>query len=62
MPDHWRKAREKLLAEDADFSENFIMRVVLILLATIYVVVSLRVLDAFWPKKKVVGSRPTVSS
>ncbi len=50
------------LAEDADFSENFVMRVVLILLATIYVVVALRVLDAFWPKKKVVGSQPTVSS
>ena len=50
------------LAEDADFSENFVMRVVLILLATIYVVVALRVLDAYWPKKKVFASQPAVSS
>jgi len=50
------------LAEGADFSENFVMRVVLILLATIYVVVALRVLDAFWPKQKFVSSQPAVSS
>jgi len=50
------------LAEGADFSENFVMRVVLILLATIYVVVALRILDAFWPKQKVVSIQPAVSS
>jgi hypothetical protein len=38
------------LAEDANFTENFVLRVLLISLATIYVVMSLRVLEAFWPK------------
>jgi len=43
------------LAEDANFSENFVMRVILLTMATIYVVTALRVLDAFWPKKIVVS-------
>ena len=50
------------LAEGANFSENFVMRVLLIILATIYVVTALKVLDAFWPKKKVVSNQPVVSS
>ncbi len=40
------------LAEDADFSENFVMRVLFISMAAMYVVTMLRVLDAFWPKSK----------
>lgn len=44
------------LAEDAVFTENFIMRLLLITLATIYVVTALRVLDAFWPGKKLSAS------
>lgn len=45
------------LAEDADFSENFVMRVLLITMATIYVVTALRVLDAYWPKPIVISSK-----
>lgn len=45
------------LAEDANFAENFVLRVVLISLATIYVVTALRVLDAYWPKPIVVSSK-----
>lgn len=41
------------LAEDADFTENFVIRVLLITLSTIYVVTALRVLDVYWPEKKV---------
>jgi len=41
------------VAEGSVFSENFVTRLLLISLATIYVVVSLKALDAFWPKKKV---------
>ena len=50
------------MAEDADFSENFIMRVVLITMATIYVVMALKVLDAFWPKEKVDSWQSSVGS
>ena len=45
------------LAEGADFSEKFVIRVMLISIATIYVVVALKVLDAFWPNKIVVSSK-----
>jgi len=37
------------LAEGAHFSENFVIRVGLISLSAIYVVLALKVLDAFWP-------------
>lgn len=50
------------LAEDANFAENFVLRVVLISLATIYVVTALRVLDAYWPKKKVDSLQSSVGS
>ena len=50
------------LAEDADFSENFVLRVVLISLATIYVVTALKVLDAYWPEKKVGSLQSSVGS
>ena len=50
------------LAEDANFAENFVLRVVLISLATIYVVTALRVLDAYWPKKKVGSLQSSVGS
>jgi uncharacterized membrane protein YccC len=38
-------------AEGADFSENFMVRMVLITLAVVYVVFALKVLNAFWPDK-----------
>jgi len=45
------------LAEDANFSENFVLRVLFISMAAIYVVTALKILDVFWPKpkKEVVG-------
>ena len=39
------------LGEGSSFSEVFVLRVILISLAAIYVVKMLRVLNAFWPKK-----------
>jgi uncharacterized membrane protein YccC len=45
------------LAEGANFSEKFVIRVLLISIATIYVVVALKVLDAFWPNKIVASSK-----
>jgi len=48
--------------EDANFSENFVLRIGLISLAVIYVVTALKVLDAFWPKKKVGGLQSSVGS
>jgi len=48
------------LAEDADFSENFVLRVLFISMAAIYVVTALKVLDVFWPKKKVGGLQSSV--
>ena len=39
------------LAEGADFSENFVQRILFISLAAVYVVSALKVLDVFWPKK-----------
>jgi uncharacterized membrane protein YgaE (UPF0421/DUF939 family) len=37
------------LGEGAEFTEKFIMRVVLISLAVVYIVAALKVLDRFWP-------------
>ena len=42
------------LAEGADFSEKFVIRVVLISLSAIYVVLALKMLDAFWPVRSTV--------
>jgi len=43
------------LAEGADFSENFVLRILFISMASIYVVAALKVLNVFWPQK-IVGS------
>jgi len=40
-------------ADGADFTSNFILRILFITLATVYVVVSLIVLDRYWPRKKI---------
>ena len=45
------------LAEGANFSENFVLRILFISMAAIYVVTMLRVLDAFWPKPIVASSK-----
>ncbi len=37
------------MGEGAEFTEKFIMRVILITLAVTYIVTALRVLDSFWP-------------
>jgi len=37
------------LGEGADFTEKFIMRIILITLAVLYIVTALKVLDSFWP-------------
>ena len=37
------------LGEGAEFTEKFIMRVILIILAVIYIVTALKVLDSLWP-------------
>ena len=37
------------MGEGAEFTEKFIMRVILITLAVVYIVTALRVLDRFWP-------------
>jgi hypothetical protein len=39
------------LAEGADFSENFVLRILFISLAAMYVVTAFKVLTAFWPEK-----------
>ena len=39
-------------ADGADFTSNFIFRVLFITLVTVYVVVSLMVLDRYWPRVK----------
>jgi hypothetical protein len=44
------------LAEGADFSEKLVMRIIFIALATMYVVISLKVLDAIWPKQSVASA------
>lgn len=43
------------LAEDTNFSDVFVKRILFISLAAIYVVTALRVLDAFWSKKETVN-------
>lgn len=45
------------LAEGADFSEKFVLRMLLISMATIYVVVALKALDAFWPRNITISSK-----
>jgi len=40
-------------AEDTDFSEVFMLRVLFISMASIYVVAALSVLDAYWPQRRV---------
>lgn len=40
------------LAEDVSFTDVFLKRILFISMAAIYVVITLRVLDAFWPKKE----------
>jgi len=37
------------MGEGAEFTEKFIMRIILITLAVIYIVTALKVLDSFWP-------------
>ena len=37
------------LGEGAEFTEKFIMRIILITLAVVYIVAALKVLDSFWP-------------
>jgi Protein of unknown function (DUF2955) len=44
------------LSEGADFSENFVVRVMLISVAAIYVVTALRLLDTYWPATVTTGS------
>lgn len=43
------------LADDANFTENFVLRILFISMAAMYVVTTLKVLDAFWPKAVVTG-------
>jgi len=50
------------LGEDASFSEVLLLRILLISMATIYVVIALKVLDVYWPKNKVGGHRLAVDS
>jgi hypothetical protein len=50
------------LGEDANFSEKFVIRMLLIASAAIYVVTALKILDAFWYKKKVDSLQSSVSS
>lgn len=44
------------MAEGADFSENLVMRIIFIAMATMYVVIVLKVLDAFWPKQSILST------
>jgi len=44
------------LAEGSDFSENFVLRILFISMAAIYVVIALKVLDVFWPIKSISSS------
>ena len=44
------------LAKEADFSENFVLRILFISMAAMYVVTTLKVLDVFWPKPIAVSS------
>lgn len=40
------------MAEDANFSELLTQRVILIVLATAYIIAALKILDSYWPDKK----------
>lgn len=40
------------IVEGADFSEKFIVHVILIALAVLYIVTALKVLDRYWPARK----------
>jgi hypothetical protein len=40
------------MGEGAEFTEKFIMRIILITLAVVYIVAALRVLDSFWPVER----------
>ena len=50
------------LGEGSDFSGVFIMRILFISMAAIYVVTALKVLDVYWPKKKVSSLQSAVDS
>ena len=50
------------LAEDVSFTDVFVKRILFISLAAVYVVITLRVLDAFWPKQRVSGNQSAVAS
>jgi Protein of unknown function (DUF2955) len=50
------------LGEGADFSEKFMLRILLISMAAIYVVIALKVLGTYWPQKKVGSSQPSACS
>jgi uncharacterized membrane protein YccC len=40
------------MGEGAEFTEKFIMRIILITLAVVYIVAALRLLDSFWPVER----------
>ena len=40
------------MGEGAEFTEKFIMRIILITLAVVYIVAALKVLDSFWPAEQ----------
>lgn len=44
------------MAEGANFSENLVLRIIFITLATMYVVTALKLLDVFWPKQSVASA------
>jgi hypothetical protein len=44
------------MAEGADFVGLFVTRIVLIVLAVLYIVAALKVLDSYWPAKQGIGS------
>jgi len=45
----------KTQSEGVDLSEKFVLRLLLISVAKTYLVVALKILDEFWPDKKLVG-------
>jgi hypothetical protein len=40
------------MAEGSDFVELFVTRIVLIVLAVLYIVAALKILDSYWPAKQ----------
>ena len=40
------------MAEGSDFVELFITRIILIVLAVLYIVAALKILDSYWPAKQ----------